>query len=422
MGLSSLCGVFVLLSLVLVAFGGKTVLISLDGCRWDYFSKTSTPNFDKFISEGVQVKQVTNAFATLTMPNHWTLVTGLYEEDHGIIANKFWDPVWNKTYQFSTESEWYNNTEPVWITAEKEGKKTASFMWIGNQAEYDGQTASIVVPFASNTEFESGVDAVVEWMSKDNVDFANLYTNQPDHDGHQYGPNSEEVKNRIKAIDKVLGKMMDEFDTRGLTDEVNILIASDHGMTDVDSSKMINLGAYIDFDANIEWSYLSAIGLIIPKPGKLDEVYTKLKDAEKTETHMKVYKKADIPDDLKYKHNRRITDIVVVPDLGWLLAKKANHKTSLRGNHGFDNKNSDMKTTFLARGPDFKCGYKQDAMRSVDLYPLLCKLLDLQTCHASGGDITSTQNLLSDGPCSFAITTTAGFHLILATFLIKILM
>ncbi|XP_067929853.1 ectonucleotide pyrophosphatase/phosphodiesterase family member 5-like [Watersipora subatra] len=333
------------------------------------------------------------------MPNHWTLVTGMYEEDHGIIANKFWDPVWNKTYQFSTESEWFNNTEPVWITAEKEGKKTGAYMWAGNEATYDGQTASIVIPFAYNAEFEDSMEVVVQWMAEEEVDFACLYTDQPDSDGHKYGPNSEEVKERIKAIDKVLGKMMDEFDTRGLTDEVNILIASDHGMTDVNSSKMINLGAYIDFDADIEWSYLSAIGLIIPKPGNLDEVYTTLKDAETTETHMKVYRKADIPDDLKYKNNRRITDIVLVAEPGWLFAKSATYKTSLLGNHGFDNKNSDMKTTFLARGPDFKCGYTQDAMRSVDLYPLLCELLQLETCHSSRGWTNNTQNLLSIEPC-----------------------
>ena len=127
------------------------------------------------------------------------------------------------------------------------------------------------------------------------------------------------------------------------------------------------------------------------------QVYQDLKTGEATNGHFKVYKKEDIPEDLKYKNHSRIPPIVVIPEPGYLLKKKQSYKITLKGNHGFDNTNLDMKTTFLARGPNFRRGFKQDAMKSVDLYPLLCHILDLKNCHKSRGSIEVTKNLLSAG-------------------------
>ena len=124
-------------------------------------------------------------------------------------------------------------------------------------------------------------------------------------------------------------------------------------------------------------------------------MYQDLKAGEATNGHFKVYKKEDIPEDLKYKNHSRIPPIVVIPELGYLLKKKKSYKITLKGNHGFDNKNPDMKTTFLARGPNFKRGYKKDAMKSVDLYPLLCHILDLKNCHTSRGSFEVTKDFLS---------------------------
>lgn len=80
------------------------------------------------------------------------------------------------------------------------------------------------------------------------------------------------MKEKVREIDTELGKLMKTFDDRGLTKKVNILITADHGMTDVSNTRSINIGQYIDIKNDVEWSYLSAIGLIDPKPDKLEQV------------------------------------------------------------------------------------------------------------------------------------------------------
>ena len=72
------------------------LLISFDGFRWDYPDIYSLPHFDSIAQRGVRLKHIENSFATVTFPSHFTMITGLFEESHGIVANTIYDPVMNK--------------------------------------------------------------------------------------------------------------------------------------------------------------------------------------------------------------------------------------------------------------------------------------------------------------------------------------
>ena len=88
------------------------------------------------------------AYPSLTFPNHISIVTGLYPEHHGIVANSFWDPAREQTYvytqtQSNSDGSWYSGT-PLWVLAEQQGMRSACLFWPGSEAEIQGKTAVIL--------------------------------------------------------------------------------------------------------------------------------------------------------------------------------------------------------------------------------------------------------------------------------------
>ena len=52
----------------------------------------------------------------------YIIVSGLYTESHGIIANAMYDPVLDDYFTTRNgETRWWNGGEPIWITAVKAG-------------------------------------------------------------------------------------------------------------------------------------------------------------------------------------------------------------------------------------------------------------------------------------------------------------
>ena len=69
------------------------ILISLDAFRWDYLQRPAAVNLRALAARGVHSERLVPAFPTKTYPNHYSLVTGLYTEHHGIVANSIADAV-----------------------------------------------------------------------------------------------------------------------------------------------------------------------------------------------------------------------------------------------------------------------------------------------------------------------------------------
>lgn len=370
------------------------LLISLDGFRHDYFEKTNTPGLDRIVTDGVKAESLIPVFPASTFPNHYTQVTGLYPENHGIIANVIYDPIDNDWYTIGTgstdvaESKWYHG-EPLWVTAEKQGQTAATYFWPGSEAEIQGTRPSHWKPYDGSISNEDRVQQVLEWLDLPNGErpsFISLYFSDVDSYGHGFGPDAPEIEQAIQIVDNAIVTLLDGIETRGFENSVNIIVVSDHGMTQMDRNRTIFLDDYMSIDPNdvniINWGSLSAF---TPKPGTTSMVYNQLKDAH---PNLKVYLKDSIPERLHYSDYTLIPEIVGIPDEGWMVTSKDffenNQNAFTGGAHGYDFEYPSMHGIFIAKGPAFRENIQPASFQSVHLYELMCKILNLNPAENDG--------------------------------------
>lgn len=377
----------------------KLLLVSFDGFRWDYIDRVPTPNFNILIDEGVMVKQVESAYITKTFPNHYSLVTGLYAETHGIVANEMYDPVLNRSFSIETdsiyESRWWEEAVPLWVTIQKAGGRSGAAMWPGSDVKIHGMFPNQYLMYNASVSFESRVERIIEWFSapkEEAVDFGVLYWEEPDESGHSLGPQSPLMDVVIAGIDEKLGFLINELKKAGLYEKVNLIVTSDHGMTQLSSDKIVELDEYVSRDL-YTWVDKSPVVGILPKEGKLEEVYSKLMDAN---PNMVVYKKKDIPEHFHYQHNVRIMPILIEAKEGWTIMQNRTGPFQL-GNHGYDNTLPSMQPVFVARGPAFRQHHVKDSMCAVDLYPLMCHILSIHPL-PNNGSLFNVKDLLAQEP------------------------
>ncbi|KYO34116.1 ectonucleotide pyrophosphatase/phosphodiesterase family member 5 [Alligator mississippiensis] len=372
----------------------RVLLVSFDGFRWDYINRVPAPHFHYVIKNGVHVKRVTNVFITKTYPNHYTMVTGLYAESHGIVANEMYDPVLNRTFSMNHmdiyHAQFWEEACPIWVTNQMEGHRSGAAMWPGTDVRIHGVLPTHYMIYNESVSFEDRVSHLIDWFTSENpINFGLLYWEQPDEMGHILGPENPLMRVVINETDAKLGHLVSELKKAKLWDTVNIIITSDHGMAQSSSKRLIELDQYVDR----EWYTMvdhSPVVAILPKEGKLDEVYESLVNAH---PNMTVYKKEEIPSRLHYKHNSRIQPVLAVADIGWEIVK---NKTDpfLLGNHGYDNTLPEMHPIFLAHGPAFRKNATKEAMNMTDLYPLLCHLLGINPL-PNNGSFSNVEDILA---------------------------
>ena len=362
------------------------VILSMDGFRWDYTTKTQTPNFDKLAEMGVKAEAIIPSFPTKTFPNHYTMATGLYPDHHGIVMNSFYDSLLKKSYSIGNREAVGNGDfyggEPVWVTAEKQGLTTASLFWVGSEAEIKGMRPTTWKPYVPNMPYGDRIDTVISWLNRPDdkrPDLIMWYFDQPDSDGHDFGPDSPEMVARIEHLDSLLGVFLNKLEKLPLADKVNLIVTSDHGMGSISDDRVVMLNQYLDtvWIKRIKGS--NPAFLIEPKPGFDDEIELALKTVD----HIKTWRKNQIPQRLHYGNNHRISEFIVVADSAWSVFwdKKSKY---LGGTHGYDNQNKDMHAIFYAVGPAFKPAYTHKAFNNVDLYNLMCKILKLNPAPNDG--------------------------------------
>ncbi|XP_075454650.1 ectonucleotide pyrophosphatase/phosphodiesterase family member 5 [Ascaphus truei] len=374
----------------------RVLVVSFDGFRWDYVTRFPTPNFKRFIESGAHVKQVTNIFATKTYPNHYTLVTGLYAENHGVVANEMFDPVLNETFSMTHmdiyKPEFWEDAVPIWVTNQLEGHRSGAAMWPGTDVRIHSVFPSQYLPYNETVPFEFRVGKLIEWFNGDLINLGLLYWEEPDEMGHFLGPDNPLMENTIADVDAKLGYLVDQLKKAKLWDSLNVIVTSDHGMSQCSLDKIIELDKYIDRGLYTMIDH-SPVVAILPKEGKLDEVYQALVNIH---PNMTVYKKEEIPLRFHYKQNVRIQPIIIVADVGWYILQNRS-STFLWGDHGYDNLLPDMHPLLIASGPAFKKNFTRDAMNSTDLYPLLCHLLDI-TPLPNNGSLGNVMDLLASSP------------------------
>ncbi len=379
--------IFYTLSLTYAQSQPYVLLVSFDGFRWDYLNRGLTPNLNRLAQNGVKALSLKPVFPSKTFPNHISIITGMYAENHGIIANHFENPFTGEVYKVARnsksvlESKWYLG-EAFWTTARRNGIVTASYFWPGSELEIEYRRPNYFQHYEHNRPYKTRIDGVMDWLQlpyKKRPHFITLYFHETDSYGHGYGPNSPEVNNAIKLLDSLTGYLTTRLQEIGMRDSVNIIFVSDHGMTGISPGKTINI-------ENILKGFQYKMGgekpfvMIEPENEKdLDLIYNVLK---KHENHYTVYKKKDLPEYFHYSKHPFISSIIVIADLGWSLVNnkwlERFKRNKSKGNHGYPNYEMDMHGIFIANGPAFKNSLRTGTIQNIDIYPLLCKIFNIE--------------------------------------------
>lgn len=246
------------------------LLVSFDGFRADYLKTYNFPHFQKFVSDGVRVGYLTNVFTTKTFPNHYSLVTGLYAESHGILASRMYDPHTNKTFTVGDPDPfWWDEATPIWVSVQNSGYKSAAAMWPGSDLKIQNSTATYFFPYNHRVTFRERLGNLTKWLKEDpDVRFAALYWEEPDQSGHKYGPdNKEEMTRTLKEVDNNIGLLMEELKQAQLWDKINVILTSDHGMAQCSEDRLIKLDSCLNRTDYFVVD-LTPVAAIIPRNSK----------------------------------------------------------------------------------------------------------------------------------------------------------
>jgi predicted AlkP superfamily pyrophosphatase or phosphodiesterase len=365
------------------------LLVSIDGFMNEYLERNETPNFDRFLSNGVQAEYLIPVFPTKTFPNHWSIATGLYVENHGIITNSFYDYELEEQFSYGppedqNDERWWGG-EPIWVTAEQQGLTATTFFWPGSEASIHGVRPTKWVDYDGSIPNSTRIDSVAAWLDPSGdvaANFATLYFSFVDSRGHSYGPNSPEVDQAVVEMDGLLGYLMEQLESAGLKDRVNIILASDHGMAELSDEKVIFLDEIINMDDVdvIDWT---PVAMLRPAEGKLTEVYNTLKENEENYT---VYLKDELPERFRFSNHYRIPEILMIADMSYTITSRRffEDRGVIGGTHGYDNMTEEMYTFLAASGPDFKSGAVTGPVESIHLYELMAYLLHLDPAENDG--------------------------------------
>jgi alkaline phosphatase D len=381
------------------------VLVSLDGFRWDYAVRDNATHLLVLGKQGVWAPDgMFPSYPSLTFPNHYTIATGLYPEHHGLVANSFYDPARNARYSMNdieavTDGSWYGGV-PLWSLAESQGLRTACLLWVGCAAKIAGFRPSYYATFDAKTQStpkaeQARIDDVVAMLrlpAADRPHFIAVYYSEPDHEGHEFGPDARETREAALRMDALVGKLRGALQATGLP--IDLVVVSDHGMVRSE-------GDWIDLDQFADLAGFDAVGDLLY--GKTEEerarVYNQLKKAS---SQFMVYRRKDVPAGLHFNENPREGDPVVVATGPYAIrahappAGQTGHPPTI-GMHGFDpHLLPEMKASFFAAGPDLVKGKTVAPFENVNLYPWMAHLLGL---HApkTDGNLNILSGTLRDG-------------------------
>lgn len=364
-----------------------TVVVSLDGFRWDYCEMYDTPHLDRLGAAGVKAV-MQPSFPSKTFPNHYTLVTGLVPDHHGIISNSFVDKATGLTFSLSDKTTKQDprfwGGEPVWLTAQRQGRRAATVYWPGSDVAIRGQYPWRYEnyeqkPLLSFAQRIAKVEQFLQLPPEERPALILTYFEFPDHQGHLYGPASPETRRTVETMDGLVGQLYDDIRRLPHADSINLIVTADHGMTALSPQRVVNIEAALD-TAWLERIHYDLPVHLFVKPGCEQKVLAALSRLD----HLRAWRKADIPAYLRYGTNANIGDIVVLADMGWHIGTTPSRHG---GTHGFDPTGGDMWAIFRAAGPDFRRGYvRSEVFQNTAVYGLLCRLLGIRPAPNDGRD------------------------------------
>lgn len=381
--------------------GGQAsvVLVSIDGLRFDYLDRYPSPNLHRLMAQGVRAPLVPD-FPTKTFPNHYSIVTGLLPRHHGVVDNTMYDPFFNTVFHVSDaalqgDSRWWGG-QPIWVTAEKQGRISASFFWPGSEAPILGVRPHYWRHYYSGVSNAARVRQVLAWFSLPAASrpvFVTLYFSDVDNAGHDFGPESPEVAAALLRVDSAVGMLVDGLAARARP--VNVIVVSDHGMSPISPDSVIALDDYLDLSWLARTTGGNPMLGLWPRAGLEDSVYRALRGKH---PHLAVWRRNEVPERLGYRGNPRIPPILAAADVGWSVTLRRrdvalNPGRFRGGTHGYDDTLSVMRAVFIAAGPAFRNGYVAPSFRNIHIYDLIAGILGL-TPAPNDGSPDSTASLL----------------------------
>ncbi|MCJ1379751.1 ectonucleotide pyrophosphatase phosphodiesterase [Xylographa soralifera] len=388
-------------------FAPTTILVSLDGFRADFLKRNLTPTLNSFIAEGVSPRYMLPSFPSVTFPNHYTLVTGLYPESHGVVGNSFWDTDLQEEFYYtdparSMQPKWWVEGEPIWVTAAKQNVMSAIHMWPGSEAHIQIEPA-FLDKYNGTEVLSRKVDRILDFIdlpgqydsgaasvTAPRPQFVAFYVPNVDAHGHLDGPNSTAIRTTIHDVDSMLHDLFAGLQERNLTDVVNVVVVSDHGMATTSIHRLIQLEDLIDVNTIEHIDGWPLYGLRPKDPNDLRGIYDKLSAKAANNPNIEVYlRDENMPERYHFSKNKRIAPLWIIPKTGWAIVKKvdfdiAEAKRTGRiyrpqGLHGYDHEHPLMRAIFVARGPAFphRPNSRLEVFQNTEVYNIVCDSLGI---------------------------------------------
>ena len=361
----------------------SVLLVSVDGLGADMLDPAVAPRIVAMADAGVRAEWMTPSYPSLTFPNHYTLVTGLRPDRHGVVHNSMEDAAlgrFDKHGETDGSSGWYDDGVPVWVSAERAGMPTATFFWPGTDSVIHGMRPSRWMPWDGRVPHAERVDTVLDWLSEPAATrprFVTLYFAALDQAAHGHGPRSPEARAALAAVDGAVGRLLDGLRAQGLTDRVDVVLVSDHGLAEVPPGHAISTDAMVDPAIARPVSTGQSVGFA-PRPGREAEAEATLLGAHAA---YDCWRRDELPERWRYGAHPRVPPIVCQMHEGWNALRPrgvAERQTGeTRGSHGYDPALASMRAVFIADGPSFRDGVVLPPLDNVDVYPLLMQLLGL---------------------------------------------
>ncbi|WP_342645263.1 ectonucleotide pyrophosphatase/phosphodiesterase [Mucilaginibacter sp. CSA2-8R] len=379
------------------------ILISVDGMRYDYAEKYQARHLLALSAGGVKAKAMLPSYPSITFPNHYTLITGLYPAHTGLVCNRFYDRRLNAAYSSksatATEARWYGGT-PLWVLAEKQKMVTASFYWVGSDAPIQGTYPTYRFKYNEQIGINSRIHTVVNWLKlppEKRPHLINLYFPQVDHAGHYFGPDAPQTRQAVLFIDSAINELQKQVKQTGL--EVNFILLSDHGMTKSNNNNPFTIPASIDtskFRITGEDVLVEVYAKDSTNIQAIQSTYKALKTnaPEQYDVYLRTHTPAQWHYNKANDRYNRIGDILLVPKAPYVFIYSANAKHN-PGTHGYDPRLvPEMKASFFAWGPAFKKRSDINEFENVEVYPVVAQLLGLKITQPVDGSNRLARKIL----------------------------
>jgi predicted AlkP superfamily pyrophosphatase or phosphodiesterase len=367
------------------------IVVSVDGFAARYLSASATPNLWKLAETGAYARSVRPTFPSLTFPNHYSIVTGLHADRHGIVDNTFEDKTLG-LFKLGDVAEqldgrWWEQAEPIWITATKHGLTAAVNSWVGGEALINGVRPKYWTHYEKAIAAETRVQTLLDFLSlqeSKRPDFFTLYFDEVDTQGHLFGPESPELATALRRTDAAIGSLLEGINKLGLTNKVDIVVVSDHGMAALGENNRVMLSDYADM-SKLRVIPREATAVTLAKIEFLESDKAQAVQLSGRHGAMECWRREDLPPRFHYGKNDRIAAMLCLADVGWLIETKGHDQSSYeRGAHGYDPDAPEMGAIFIANGPSFKHGLVLDKIGIVDVYPVVMGALGLAPLENDG--------------------------------------